>query len=203
MRPLGDLIRKGWGHQSSPKGERVGLGAGIEKADLERAVGDRAVLPDQLIKPLPVHDALAVGIHIGAMAVAGHFAVNRDPESDGLAICRAEHEVEIASVKPVDDAAVLAVEARPLIADRPISGQAPLVELRLAGGVDMRAVFDSAARRNEVLCPSVAEISFGRLNAVGVRCRFGPRAFTATKPPDIPVPPALARSCWMTCSEAA
>jgi len=48
--------------------------------------------------------------------------------------------VEIAGVEPVDDAAVFAVEACPFFADRPISGQTPLVELRIAGGIDMRAV---------------------------------------------------------------
>jgi len=145
----------------SPESEGVSFGAGIEKADLERAIRDRAILPDKLIEPLSVHDTLAVGINIGAMAIAGRFAVDRDAESNGLAVCRAEHEVEIASVEPVDDAAVFAVEACPLFADRPISGQAPFVELRLAGGVDMRAVSNGATRRNEVICPGVADISFG------------------------------------------
>ena len=74
----------------SPKGEGVGLDAGIEKADLEGAIGDHAILPDKLIEPLPVYDTLAVGIVIGAMPVAGRFAVNRDTKPNGLAVCRAE-----------------------------------------------------------------------------------------------------------------
>ena len=96
----------------SAKGEGVGFGAGIEKVDLERAIGDRPVLPDKLIELLSVHDTLAVGIDVGAMAVARWLAIDRDTEPDGLAVCRAEHEVEIAGVEPVDNAAVFAVEGK-------------------------------------------------------------------------------------------
>jgi hypothetical protein len=107
----------------SPKGEGEGLCAGIEKPDLECVIGDRPALPDQLVQALPGHDALAVGIDIGAMAVARWHAVNRDAEPYGLAVCcGAENEVEIPGMEPVDDAALLAIEDRALLADRPIAG---------------------------------------------------------------------------------
>ena len=40
------------------------LHAGIEEPDLERVIGDNAVLPDELAKPLSGDDTLAVGIDI-------------------------------------------------------------------------------------------------------------------------------------------
>ena len=63
---------------------------------------------------------MPLGIDVGTMAVAGRHVVNRDTEPDGLAVSGAENEVEIAGMEPVDDAAVLAIEVRPLFAYRPI-----------------------------------------------------------------------------------
>ena len=130
----------------SPESEGVGLDTGIEEADLERAIGDGTILPNQLVKAVPGHNASPLGIDIGTMAVAGRHAIDRDPEPAGLAVSGAENEMEIASMEPVDDAALLAIEVRPLFAYRPIPRQAPFIEVRLAGGVDMRAAFDGAAR---------------------------------------------------------
>ena len=104
----------------SPESEGVGLDARIEEADLERMIGDGTILPNKLVEPLPHHDTLAVGIDIGAMAVAGRHAVNRDTKPDGLAVSGAENEMEIAGMEPADDAALLAIEVRPLFAYRPI-----------------------------------------------------------------------------------
>ena len=61
----------------SAEGKCVGLHAGIEEPDLERVIGDNTALPDELIKSLPGHDALAVGIDIRAVAGAGWRAVDR------------------------------------------------------------------------------------------------------------------------------
>jgi len=68
----------------SAEGKCVGLHAGIEEPDLERVIGNRAALPDELIKPLPGDDAPAVGIDIRAVAGAGWRAVDRDAEWTGL-----------------------------------------------------------------------------------------------------------------------
>ncbi len=52
------------------EGEGIGLDAGIQEPDLEAAVGDRAVLPHQLVQAVLRHDAQAVGIGVGAVAGA-------------------------------------------------------------------------------------------------------------------------------------
>ena len=64
----------------SAERESVGLNARIEKFDFERAVGDRAVLPDELIQTLLVDDTLAVGVSVGAVISAGSFAVEGHAE---------------------------------------------------------------------------------------------------------------------------
>ena len=85
-------------------------------------IGDRASLPDELIKPLPGHDALPVGIDIRAVAGAGWRAIDRDAESDRLTIRpRSENQMQIARVEPVNDTAVFLVEDGMLSADRPFS----------------------------------------------------------------------------------
>ena len=84
----------------SAEGESVGLHAGIEEFDFEGAIRDRAVLPDQLIEPLPIDGALAVGIGVGAMVGAGRGAVERHAEPDRFAVRgRAEHKMQIAGMK--------------------------------------------------------------------------------------------------------
>src|SRR5262249_41004075 len=141
------------------EGEGVGLDPGVEKADLEGAVRDRAALPDQLVESLPGHDTLAVGIDVRAVAGAGSRAVDGDAEADRLAVRRGpEHEMQVARVEAVDDAAVLAVEHRILLADRPAARQSPLVEPRRRCFVEMRGIPRRAARRDEVLGPLIADI---------------------------------------------
>ena len=63
--------------------ESVGLNARIEKFDFERAVGDRAVLLDELIQTLLVDDTLAVGVSVGAMI----RAVALDQKRRSLRFC--------------------------------------------------------------------------------------------------------------------
>src|ERR1700722_18864683 len=72
----------------SPEGESEGLHAGIEKLDFEGAVGDRTVLPDELIEALLVDHALAVGIDVRAVIGAGRHAVDRHSETDRLVVGR-------------------------------------------------------------------------------------------------------------------
>ena len=90
-------------------------------------IGDNAALPDELIKSLPGHDALAVGIDIRAVAGAGWRAVDRDAESDRLTVRpRSENQMQIARVEPVNDTAVFLVEDGMLSADRPFVPRAPI-----------------------------------------------------------------------------
>jgi hypothetical protein len=53
------------GHTDLSECERERLGAGVEELDLERAVVDRTLLPDQLVHPLFVEQTRAVLVNIG------------------------------------------------------------------------------------------------------------------------------------------
>ena len=64
----------------SAERESVGLNARIEKFDFERAVGDCAVLPDELIQTLLIDDTLTVGVSVSAVIDAGSFAVEGHAE---------------------------------------------------------------------------------------------------------------------------
>src|SRR5208337_3937568 len=118
------------GAPRSAEGKCVGLHAGIEEPDLERVIGDNAP-PDELIKPLPGHDAPAVGIDIRAAAGAGWRAVDRDAETDRLTVRhQSENQMQIARVEPVNDTAVFLIEDGMLSADRPFAREPPFIESR-------------------------------------------------------------------------
>jgi hypothetical protein len=51
--------------------ESVSVHARIEELNFERVVGDRALLADQLIEPLSVDHAAAIGVGVGAVIGAG------------------------------------------------------------------------------------------------------------------------------------
>ena len=51
-----------------------------------------------------------------------------------------ENEVQVARMEAVDDAAVLFVQERALIADRPVAGKRPLVQLRRARCINVAGV---------------------------------------------------------------
>jgi hypothetical protein len=53
------------GHTDLSERERKRLGAGVEELDLERAVVDRTLLPDQLVHPLFIEQTRAVLVNIG------------------------------------------------------------------------------------------------------------------------------------------
>src|SRR5271157_3985310 len=91
--------------------ERKGLHARVEELDPERVVGDDPVLPDELIEPLSLDDAHALGIGVGAVTLARRGPVYRHPETDWRTVGpRPHNEMKIARVKPVGDAAALFIE---------------------------------------------------------------------------------------------
>src|SRR5580704_11405525 len=72
----------------------VGLDPGIEKLDLERAIGNCAVLPNELVQTLSVDHALTVGVGVGAVICAWCRAVDGHAELDRLAVRGGtEHEM--------------------------------------------------------------------------------------------------------------
>ena len=82
-------------------------------------IGDFAVLPYQLVQPLSGHNALTIRIDVSAVAVARRCAVDGRPESHRLAIRpRAENQVQVARVEPIDDAAALLVQSSIVLSDR-------------------------------------------------------------------------------------
>src|SRR3954452_12981662 len=118
----------------SAEGEHVGLDAGGEEADLERAVGDRSLLTNELVEPLLDDGAVALLVHVEPVRVTWWLAVEEHAERHArVARGRAQHEVDVASVEAVADAAAGPLEdARPL-RDGPLSAQRPLVELQHVG----------------------------------------------------------------------
>ena len=108
----------------SAESEGVGLHARIEKADLERMIGNRLRCADELIEPLRRDYANAFGIGVHAVSIAGRLAVDGDAEADLAAFDRGtEDEVQVTRMEAVDDAAVLRVQLRTLFADRPFPDQ--------------------------------------------------------------------------------
>src|SRR5690349_12419787 len=103
-----DAARRGEG---LAEGEGVGLDAGIEEPDLEGTVGDVATLADELVEPLAGYGAVAVRIDVAAVVGARGRAVDGDLEAHRLAVgARAQHQMQVAGVEAIGDAAVLGVQ---------------------------------------------------------------------------------------------
>ena len=67
------------------EGEHVGLDAGSEEGDLERAVDDRSGLANQLIEPRLPNHSVAFFVHVESVRIAGRFAVDEHLEWHGCA----------------------------------------------------------------------------------------------------------------------
>src|SRR5262245_10912614 len=90
----------------SAKRECVRRDTGVEKLDLERTIAYRTLLTNQLIEPLLLHDARAVGVDIGAMISRWSRAVHAHAESHGLAVgAGPENEVQVARLEMKHDLA--------------------------------------------------------------------------------------------------
>jgi hypothetical protein len=63
--------------------ERKSLHARTQKLDLELAIDDRLLLPDQLVQPLLGHDALAVGVDVSSMSPARRLPIDQRAELHG------------------------------------------------------------------------------------------------------------------------
>ena len=66
--------------------------------------------------------------------------------------------MQVAGMKPMDDAAALPIQGGVFAADRPVAGQPPLVEPRTASLIDLTGILNSTAERNEVPGLVVADI---------------------------------------------
>src|SRR6185437_8037784 len=148
---------------SLPEGEGEGLHAGIEELDLEGAVFNRPLLAHQLIEAMKRDRAQALSVGVGAMVRARGGAVNGDLEADGLAVRRAQHQVEIPGVEAIDDRPVGLFQNRHLRADFPGAGKTPLI-VRGANrrGVGRGFIGFKLLRRGKAHAAAVADVGFRR-----------------------------------------
>lgn len=106
----------------SAERKRVGLNARVEKLDLEGAIRNRTVLPNELIQALLTDDTAAVGISVGAVIRTRGGAINGHTEAYRFTVrCGTKNEMHISSVKSIDDPAALFVESGVFSADRPVA----------------------------------------------------------------------------------
>src|SRR4051812_33231607 len=121
------LIRSPW-RERSAEGEGERLHARVDELDLERAIGDRVRLSDQLIQALLRRYAIPLSVDVEPMGGARRLAVEQHTESHRTGTTRrSHHEVQVSAVKAVGDSPVLA-RCNRLPADRPLAIQRPLVE---------------------------------------------------------------------------
>lgn len=111
------------------EGEHVRANPSVEERDLERPLGDRGRLSDQLMQARFGHRALALLVGIDPVGCPERLAVELHPEPHRLAIGPRPHDqVQVAGPEPMDDLALRSIECRRLSLDRPIARQRPLVE---------------------------------------------------------------------------
>src|SRR5260370_26740714 len=89
---------------NSTEGERKGLHAGIEKFNFKRAVLDFPFLPDQLIRPVFLHETFTLLIGVSTMILARSGSIEPYPKTHRFPILsRSQNKMQIACVKPEDD----------------------------------------------------------------------------------------------------
>src|SRR3954451_3018460 len=143
-----------------PEGEGVGLGAGVGELDLEGALGDGSVLPDELVQPLLGKRAGAVLVHVGSVIRAGRLPVEEHPEVGWRSGHGWSHDqVEVAGLEPVGDLPAGRTEPDDLVLHRPVTSQGPVIELQLRrGGVVVRLARQDATGGREVPRARVAGV---------------------------------------------
>src|SRR4051812_32768563 len=84
------------------EGEHVGAGPGVEEGDADRALADRAVLPDQLVEPFLREDPVAVLVDVEPVGATWWLPVERHPVAHGRAARRGtHHEVDVPPAEAV------------------------------------------------------------------------------------------------------
>jgi hypothetical protein len=127
-------------------------------------------LPDELIKARFLHAAKPFAVHVGAVVGARRRAVDLDAEANGAILGRRQHEVHVAGMESVADAAGAVVEHDGLASDRPHTRQAPPVERQhRRSAIETGRIFVHAADRNEISRLCIADVGFGRVQILQVR----------------------------------
>src|SRR6266516_7852396 len=121
----------------SAEREAERLDAPIQKLDLELAVDDRPLLPDQLIGALFGHNAAALLIDVSAVRRTGRLPVEANDKARGVtAPCRSHDEVDISRMKSIVDLAVWLLQRDGLAAERPIACERPFFQSQARGVAD-------------------------------------------------------------------
>jgi hypothetical protein len=146
--------------RESAEGEVKGLRAGIQKLNLELAIGDRFRLANELVEPLPDNRAAALAVNVRSVSGARGLSVEEHTKSYGGSSRRGSHdEIEVARVEAVCDSSRGLVQRNGLLANGPIAGERPLVEVLPCGKcVDVRLVPRGAARRGEAFGLPIAGV---------------------------------------------
>src|SRR5206468_9793945 len=114
---------------ASSERKHVSLDAGIEKLDLEQPIHNGLGLSDELVEPLLRHRAVALFVHVPAASIARRLTVNEHAESYRRSSGERSHDqMQIARVKPIDDASVRFIEGYEAGGYRPIATERPLIE---------------------------------------------------------------------------
>src|SRR5438128_8509973 len=118
---------RAWGASSERKD--ISLHARIEKLDLEHSIGNRLGLPDELVEPLFSGRAVALLVDVGPVSIPRRAPIKEHAETyRRSATWRSHDQVQIARVKPVDDATVGLVERYGTGVQRPIAAERPFIE---------------------------------------------------------------------------
>jgi hypothetical protein len=105
------------------------VGASIEELDLDVPVGNGAPLADELVQPRLNDSPIAIVINVEPMRIARRLAVDSYAEPSRRPSGRwPQHQVHIAGVAAVPDAAVRGVQYGSLLLQGPLADERPLVE---------------------------------------------------------------------------
>ncbi len=114
----------------SAEDEVENLHARVEKLDLELPILNRLRLPDQLIKPLFAHRAVALIVDVEPMSGARRLSVDEHAEANGVAWrCWSHHEMQVAGVETVCDSPFGRIQADGFLRRRPIACERTVVAL--------------------------------------------------------------------------
>src|ERR1700686_2647121 len=115
----------------SAERERESLQSRIEKTHFELTIGDRLLLPDQLIQPLFANRAVALFVDVNTVSRAWRLSIDQNAKFYGCSRRRRAHDqMKVAGVKTVRDASVGLVQRGRLVLERPIPGKRPIVQVQ-------------------------------------------------------------------------
>src|SRR5204862_2971978 len=112
------------GRGASSERKDISLHARIEKLDLEHSIGNRLGLPDELVEPLFSGRAVALLVDVGPVSIPRRAPIKEHAETYRRSARWWSHDqMQIARVKPVDDASVGLVERYGTGVQRPIAAE--------------------------------------------------------------------------------